>query len=74
MTKKYVNPDHYRRDTMEAIDVMEAFSSDEEFRGHLKNTAIKYLLRLYDKDTPLMNARKCAWYVERLITKLENED
>ena len=73
MSKGYVNPDHYRKSTMEAIDVMEAFSTGEEFRGHLKNTAIKYLLRLNDKDTPLMNARKCLWYVERLVKKLEDE-
>jgi hypothetical protein len=74
MTERYVNPDHYKRKTIEAIEVMEQFSTDEEFVGHLKNTALKYLLRLNDKDTPLMNARKCQWYVERLVTKLENGD
>ena len=66
-----INPDHYKSDTLEAIEVMRAFCSDEEFTGHLRCTAIKYLLRLHKKDTPLENAQKCGWYVERLIKELQ---
>ena len=68
-----INPEHYHSGGMEAIDVMEAFCTSEEFRGHLKCCAIKYLLRLYKKNTPLENAEKAQWYVTRLIKKLEDE-
>ena len=35
-----INPEHYKADTLEAIEVMRAFCSDEEFTGHLRCTAI----------------------------------
>lgn len=63
-------PAHYMQGGMEAIDVMQSFSSKEEFVGHLRLTAIKYLLRLNEKDTPSVNARKCRWYVDRLCKEL----
>ena len=69
--KDLINSDHYKTETLEAIEVMRAFCSDEEFTGHLRCTAIKYLLRLHKKDTPRINAEKCKWYVERLIKELQ---
>jgi hypothetical protein len=69
-----INPDHYKSDTMEAIDVMRAFCDPKEFRGHLRCNTLKYLLRLYKKDTPLENAKKARWYLDELIQELENED
>lgn len=69
----FTNPDHYKSGTIEAIDVMRAFCGPEEFRGHLRCNTLKYLLRLYKKDTPLENAKKARWYLDELITELENE-
>ena len=66
-----INPNHYKTETLEAIEVMRAFWSEEEFTGHLRCTAIKYLLRLREKDTPSINAQKCFWYVERLVKELK---
>ena len=63
-------PAHYMQGGMEAIDVMEAFSNKEEFVGHLRLTAVKYLLRLNEKDTPSVNARKAKWYVSKLCEEL----
>jgi len=63
-------PAHYMQGGMEAVDVMQSFSSKEEFVGHLRLTAIKYLLRLNEKDTPAVNARKCRWYVDKLCQEL----
>ena len=66
-----INPAHYQSaNGLEAIQVMEAFSSKEEFVGHLRLTAIKYLLRLNEKDTPEVNARKSLWYVKKLCEQL----
>ena len=53
---------------MEAIDVIEAFNLDRDFC--LGNCA-KYLLRLGKKDNILQDAKKCKWYLERYIQKLE---
>ena len=64
------SPSHYMRGGMEAIDVMSAFSSKEEFVGHLRLCAIKYLMRLNQKDTPEVNARKSLWYVKKLCEEL----
>ena len=66
-----INPSHYTQGYIEAIDAMEACSTDEEFIGHLRLTAIKYCWRLNDKGDPVENAKKAAWYIERLIAKLE---
>lgn len=68
-----INPDHYKSDTMEAIDVMRAFCEPKEFHGHLRCNTLKYLLRLYKKATPLENAKKARWYLDELIQELENE-
>ena len=70
-----ISPEHYRGrggvDTIEAIDVMEAFLSTEEFTGYLRGNAIKYLLRLKSKGSAATNAKKCNWYVNRLVEELE---
>ena len=67
-------PEHYKgrgvADTIEAIDVMKAFMSTEEFNGHLRGCAMKYLLRLNSKGSPSLNARKAAWYINRLVEEL----
>lgn len=63
------HPTHYKAaNGMEAIDVIEAFNLDRDFC--LGNCA-KYLLRLGKKDNILQDAKKCKWYLERYIQKLE---
>jgi Protein of unknwon function (DUF3310) len=64
---KAVNPSHYKQNGIETIDYMKAISTKEEYRGHLKLTAIKYLSRLGKKDNELQEASKCLWYVEKLV-------
>ena len=63
-------PAHYISSGMEAIQVMEAFLSAEEFEGYLRGNALKYLLRLKGKGSAKMNAEKCMWYVNRLSKEL----
>lgn len=65
------HPSHYKAaNGMEAIDVIEAFKLDRDFC--LGNCA-KYLLRLGKKDNILQDAKKCRWYLDRYIQKLEKE-
>lgn len=64
------NPPHYNQGGIETIDYMKAYSTPEEFRGHCRLTAIKYLSRLNEKDNPLENAKKARWYLNKLIDEL----
>lgn len=64
------NPPHYTYGTMETIDIMEATSTKEELIGHLRNTALKYLLR-FQRKNGVQDLDKCIWYVERLKQTLK---
>ena len=68
-----INPPHYKTGGIETIDYMKAKASGEEFRGHLRLTAIKYLSRGPYKDDALEDYKKARWYINRLIVELEKE-
>jgi len=68
------NPPHYNQGGIETIDYMKAYSTKEEFMGHLRLTAIKYLSRLMEKENPLQDARKSKWYLSKLIEELEDNE
>jgi len=40
--------------------------TEDEFRGHLKGQAWKYLLRLGGKDDEVQELGKANWYVDYL--------
>jgi hypothetical protein len=61
------HPPHYTSGGIETIDYMEAKSTAEEFRGHLRLTALKYLSRAGLKDDTLQDYEKAAWYLNKLI-------
>lgn len=67
------NPPHYTKGGMETIDIMEAKSTPEEFKGHLKLTALKYLTRAGHKESELQDAKKTQWYVNKWVRTLEKE-
>jgi hypothetical protein len=65
------SPPHYTAGGIETIDFMEAKSSQEEFCGHLRLTAIKYLSRGPYKANAVEDYKKARWYIDRLIRTLE---
>ena len=65
------NPPHYNQGGIETIDYMKAYSTHEEFCGHLRLTAIKYLSRTGKKDNHLQDLKKAQWYINKLITEME---
>ena len=73
MTKDHINPEHYKIGGIETIEYMKAKSTPEEFRGHLRLTALKYLSRFGKKDDELQELKKAKWYLDKLIEELENE-
>jgi hypothetical protein len=52
--------------TLQYIEVMEYIMTQEEFQGHLKGQAWKYMLRLGGKDDEVQELGKSAWYIEYL--------
>lgn len=68
-----INPNHYKIGGIETIDYMKAKSTTEEFRGHLRLTALKYLSRYGQKDDELQELQKAKWYLDRLIEELEDD-
>lgn len=73
MSKDHINPEHYKIGGIETIDYMKAKSTPEEFKGHLRLTALKYLSRYGKKDDELQELKKAKWYLDRLVQELENE-
>lgn len=65
------NPPHYNQGGIETIDFMRAYSTKEEFMGHCRLTAIKYLSLLMEKENPLQDAKKARWYLDKLIEELD---
>ena len=62
------NPKHYDLfPGMQAIDVIEAALTPDEFAGYLKGNALKYKLRAGDKGPAEKCIGKAEWYRERLL-------
>ena len=69
------SPSHYTNGKVEAIEVIEdAIQGASSINaGMLQAQVLKYLLRLWYKDDPAEDAKKAQWYLNRLVTKLEEE-
>lgn len=74
MSDNVNHPAHYTSGGIETIDYMEAKSTPEEFRGHLRLTALKYLSRAGLKLDTIEDLKKARWYVTKLIDTLEKEN
>ena len=66
------HPSHYTSGKIEVISIMEAQLTDEEYRGYIKGQVIKYVTRERHKNG-LEDLRKAAWYLNRLIKRLEKQ-
>src|SRR5690606_7791349 len=53
----------------EAIDIIQAALTPEEYRGYLKGNALKYRLRAGNKDDLRQDIDKSEWYRLRLISQ-----
>jgi hypothetical protein len=67
------NPEHYKKKDFEAIDIIKSVLTEEQFAGYLLGNSLKYLLRVNDKDTPLMNIGKAEWYSARAEKELSEK-
>ena len=67
------SPSHYTSGRLEAIDIIEDAISTAPTpgKGMLQAQVLKYILRLWLKDSPVEDAKKAEWYLRRLIASLE---
>ena len=75
MSDSVHHPQHYCAGKFEAIDVLEDWSqhAPDPVAGSLQWQCLKYLSRMWLKKDPLEDARKCHWYLTRLINRLATE-
>ncbi len=68
-----INPQHYRNYRVEVIDILEdaVARAPDPIKGSLQYQVLKYMLRLWDKENALQDAKKSRWYLDRLISKFE---
>ena len=69
------SPAHYTRGNKEVIEIIEEAILDAEdpVRGMLQAQALKYLLRMWLKGNSLQDAEKARWYINRLISNLQED-
>ena len=68
-----INPEHYRYGPVEAIDVIEAAiaRAPNPVLANCQGHVLRYILRMWDKGDPALNAAKAQWYLRRLLAKME---
>ncbi len=68
------HPSHYQTDYgFEVIDVIEAFTKDMDGRyGYCVGNVLKYMCR-WNKKNGLEDLKKARWYLDHLITIMEDD-
>ena len=66
-------PDHYTFGRVEVIDIIEDAISraPDAVLGNCQGHVLRYILRMWDKDDPVLNASKARWYLDRLLKHLD---
>ena len=66
-------PAHYTFGRVEVIDIIEDAISraPDAVLGNCQGHVLRYILRMWDKDDPVLNASKARWYLDRLIKHLD---
>ena len=70
MTDEVNNPSHYNQNGIEEIDVIETYAK-HDFR--LANV-LKYVCRAGYKGHPLQDLQKAQWYLNRVVSEMEELD
>ena len=65
------SPKHYTVGGHEAIDVIKAKLTSEEFRGFCKGNTLKYLMRANYKNKHDEDLKKADWYLSKEIEQSE---
>ena len=66
-------PAHYTFGRVEVIDIIEDAISraPDAVLGNCQGHVLRYVLRMWDKEDPMVNASKARWYLDRLIKHVD---
>ena len=67
------SPDHYTAGGLEAIEVIKAKLTPEEYRGYLKGSNLKYMLRANFKGQHDDDIGKAMWFLDELYYEIEED-
>lgn len=68
------SPSHYTVGGYEAIDILKAKLTCEEYRGYLKGNILKYMMRSNYKGHHDQDCKKAAWYAKELESTLKHRE
>ena len=68
------SPSHYTVGGLEAIEVIKAKLTKEQFEGFLLGNVLKYQMRYNYKNNSLQDSQKAAWYLDKLIKFLQDKE
>jgi hypothetical protein len=69
---KQVGGDHYLRMAVQPWDVVDTWPLEQRV-GYYRATALKYIMRLDDKDDRITNAKKGLHLMQKLVSVIEEE-
>ena len=61
-----INPDHYKLNGVELIDILRSVLTPEEYKGLLKGSIYQYLFR-YERKNGIEDLKKALWYLDKLL-------
>ncbi|MNM10441.1 hypothetical protein D3C76_1621920 [compost metagenome] len=68
------HPAHYTAGNVECIDAIDAATTGlSGYEAYATGQVIKYIWR-WKRKNGLEDLRKCSWYLERLIARMEGEN
>lgn len=68
------HPEHYTAGGIEALDVLKAKLTPEEYQGYLKGNILKYLLRANFKGSHRKDVGKSVFYAEELLNATQETE
>jgi hypothetical protein len=69
---KQVGGDHYKKMGIQTWDVVDTWSREQRI-GYYRGNALKYVMRLGNKDAEIQEAGKAIHYLEKLVEVLKEQ-
>lgn len=69
---KQVGGDHYKKMGIQTWDVVDTWSREQRI-GYYRGNALKYVMRLGNKDEEIQEAGKAIHYLEKLVEVLKEK-
>ena len=66
-----LKPKHYTQGNVECLDAIDSMLEESSRIDFYRSQIVKYMWRLRDNGSPLKDAKKAEFYLDRLIQKLE---